>query len=158
MRLLPTLFAALALIPAAAAAQPIGPVAEVVVRLDDELLNRRQVIGEREARILTEALRQAVAAKVGAPTTGGGRLELTIEDARPNRPTQTELAARPGLSAIHSFGVGGAEVTGVYIAPDGRRTPLNYRWYGNDAFMAQAYSEWHEANVAFRRFAQRLAG
>lgn len=147
--------AAIALV---AAAQPIGPVLEIDIRLDDKLLKPRRAIGEREAQILTEALRQAVLAEVGAPAPSGGRLELVIEGARPNRPTRTELAARPGLSPMESFGIGGARVSGVYISPDGDRTALEYRWYGDDLFRARAYSEWHEAREAFRRFARRLAG
>lgn len=157
MRLLTVFFATAALVLPAAAQAGIGPVAQITIALDDDITRKRDVIGERETRILTESLRSAVESRIGGLSAAGGRLELVIEDARPNRPTATELARRPGLSMIHSFSIGGAEISGVYIAPDGARTPVNYRWYGDDIRQARTYSEWHEAERAFRRFADSLA-
>jgi hypothetical protein len=157
MRLTPTLLAIAAVAtPATAAAAPIGPVSTVEIRLGAELTDKDDVIGEREARMLSESLRDNVVRAVGGLSDAGGVLVLTIEDAKPNRPTMTQMRKRPGLSLAESFGIGGAEVTGTYVAPGGEATEVSYRWYESDIRNAQYVGEWHDADKTFRRFADRL--
>ena len=46
------------------------------------------------------------------PTLGGkgdgARIELTITDLKPNRPTMQQTAAKPGLDPLRSISIGGA--------------------------------------------------
>ena len=83
------------------------------------------------------------------------RVELTLVDAKPNRPTFKQLGDTPGLS-MQSFGVGGAEIAGRVIAADGAVQPVSYRWYETD--IRQAYGDWvwSDAQWTFQRFARRL--
>jgi hypothetical protein len=112
--------------------------------------------GVREVNDLADHLRMDVErrlAKTGA--FDGARIELVLEDARPNRPTFKELGDRPGLS-YESFGVGGAQIAGRAIAPDGRVTPLAYKYYESDIRWARRGGTWADAEETFERFAHDL--
>ena len=86
----------------------------------------------------------------------GARIELTISDAKPNRPTFKQMSDTPGLS-MESFGIGGATIDGHVIAADGKMTPVSYRWYESDIRQAYGNWVWHDAEWTFDRFARRLA-
>jgi hypothetical protein len=113
--------------------------------------------GEREARLLTgdlaASIRKALA-RTGAHD--GARIELTLVDVKPNRPTFKQLGDVPGLS-MQSFGVGGAALEGVVTDADGRQTPIAYRWYETDIRQSYAHWVWSDAEFAFDRFARKLA-
>ena len=151
------LAAALSLAAAAPAVAQVGPVSEVRIGFGPKIDERRKVIGEREKALLAKDLRAQIERTVGGFAPGGGVLDVTITDAAPNRPTWTQLQATPGLSYMHSFGLGGAAVEGVYTAPDGARTPVRYSWYETDITFAPFQSDWSDAARSFRRFAERLA-
>jgi hypothetical protein len=83
-------------------------------------------IGKRDLDILAAELRATVERRLPpAPTAGP---DLVIDDARPNRPTPQQMMTTQGLS-MESFGVGGARISGDYVDPAGRRTPIAYSWY-----------------------------
>lgn len=113
--------------------------------------------GAREAAELTADLQTTVEktlARAGAHD--GARIELTLTDAKPNRPTFKQLGDKPGLS-MQSFGVGGAAIEGKIIAADGTETPLSYRWYETDIRQASYNWVWSDAEWTFDRFARKLA-
>ena len=113
--------------------------------------------GVREQALLTDDLRTSVEkqlARTGAHD--GGRIELTITDVKPNRPTFKQLGDTPGLSML-SFGVGGAAIEGRIVAADGTETPVAYRWYESDISEAHGNWVWTDATQTFDRFARRLA-
>jgi len=141
----------------AAYAAGIGPVSQISVAFDQKLLDKQEhVIGAREQARLEKQLRTSVERELGGLDRNGGRLELVIEDAKPNRPTWTEMSYKTGLSYAHSFGIGGAKIKGVYVAPDGSRTPVSYQWYDSDIRNSRFVSEWHDVDRTFDRFARRL--
>ena len=86
----------------------------------------------------------------------GARIELTLVDAVPNRPTFKQLSDTPGLS-FESFGIGGAKIEGQAIAPGGAVTPLKYSYYESDIRQTWANSTWFDAQWTISRFAGRLA-
>ena len=86
----------------------------------------------------------------------GARIELTLVDAVPNRPTFKQLSDKPGLS-FESFGIGGAKIEGHVIAPGGAVTPLKYSWYETDIRQTWGNSTWSDAQWTISRFASRLA-
>ena len=86
----------------------------------------------------------------------GGRVELVLEDAKPNRPTPKEMADRPGLS-FRSFSVGGARITGRTVSFDGKVTPIRYDWYATDITEARHGAVWADAERTFDSFARRLS-
>jgi hypothetical protein len=130
-------------------------VSEVKVAIGPELAKKVDDIGSRDFDILTAELRRSVERKT-PPGPGGGTLNLVIEDAKPNRPTPQQMFKTPGLS-LESFGIGGARISGEYIDPAGKRTPIAYSWYENDIRWARYGSTWHDAENAFDRLADRLA-
>ena len=113
--------------------------------------------GERESRLLTTDLRMSVE-KALARTGGhdGARIEITLTDVKPNRPTFKQLGDTVGLS-MQSFGVGGATLKGRIVAADGTETPIDYRWYETDIAQSVANWVWSDAELTFDRFARRLA-
>jgi hypothetical protein len=113
--------------------------------------------GVRDIDRLAAELRKDVErelARTGA--YDGARIELTLADVQPNRPTFKQLSDTPGLS-YESFGIGGARIEGQAIAPGGAVTPIKYSWYETDIRQARAYATWSDAEWTIGRFADRLA-
>ncbi len=114
--------------------------------------------GLREGEILKADLAHRVELalqRAGAPA--GVVVELTIADAKPNRPTLGQMIDQPGLS-YQSFGIGGATVEGRVLSADGRvLATLKDRWYETDIEQAYGRSTWGDAQFAFDRFARKLA-
>lgn len=162
MRPIALIFAAAAslMATAAAAAAPIGPVSQIDISIGSWLDQKRiDKVDDRDLQYLKDELRQSVQAqlsKTGKLAPSGGRLELVIEDAVANRPTLRELTYYPTLSH-KSFANGGAEITGVYVAPDGSRTPIGYVRQEMDIREARYAYTWRDANRAFDSFATALA-
>jgi hypothetical protein len=113
--------------------------------------------GAREAALLTADLKasveKALARKDAYPDA---RIELTLTDVKPNRPTFKQLGDKPGLS-LDSFGVGGAAIEGRIVAADGSVTPVSYDWYETDIRQAWGNWTWTDAEWTFDRFARHLA-
>jgi hypothetical protein len=155
MRLAASFAAAAVLLSAPAA---LAAPAAVTVSLSPDLQKTfERTYGVREAQELTGDLRAKVQkqlARTGA--YDGGRIELTLTDAKPNRPTFKQMADRPGLS-MESFGVGGAAIEGRIVAADGAERPIAYRWYESDIRQAHGHWTWSDATWTFDRFARSLA-
>ncbi|MFZ5669801.1 MAG: hypothetical protein ACOY4K_09910 [Pseudomonadota bacterium] len=143
----------------AAQAGPLGPVSSVNVIIGGDLADKADRYGQRELDFLAADLQASVEkalARSGDLAMDGGRLDLVIEDALPNRPTLEQMRDNPSLS-YESFGIGGAAVSGVLTTADGRQIPVGYRWYETDIRWTIAASTWHDATLTFDRFASRLA-
>ncbi|MFT4251525.1 MAG: hypothetical protein QM608_03480 [Caulobacter sp.] len=151
------LVAALLALPAAAWAQP-PVVAAVEVTIGPDLAAKADTLGAREFDYLAADLKQTVERRLtqrGALSPAGGQLKLVIDDAAPNRPTPKQLRDKPGLS-LESFGLGGAKISGEYVAADGARTPIRYSWYEDDIRQAAFNLTWTDAETAFERLARRI--
>lgn len=84
-------------------------------------------------------------------------LRITIEDAKPNRPTYNQLSVQPSLS-FKSIGNGGAELEAELIAAGGESLgTMSYRYYETDIRDAQFGGTWGDAHRAFGRFASKAA-
>lgn len=132
--------------------------ASVSVAVDAKLQKTfDKTYGVREAQVLTSDLQSTVEkalAKSGA--YDGARIELTLTDVKPNRPTFKQMGDTPGLSML-SFGIGGAAIEGRIVAADGTTTPITYRWYETDIRESYARWVWSDAELTFDRFARKLA-
>ena len=116
-----------------------------------------KTLGVRDVQSLADDLKREVGRSLARTgVLDGARLELTLVDAKPNRPTMQQLGDRPGLS-YESFSVGGATIEGKAIAVDGTVTPLRYRWYETDIRWARDRTTWADASTAIEQFAHRLA-
>ena len=154
MRLIAFAAAAVLLSAPAALAAPADISISVGPKLQAEF---DKTYGVREGQTLTRELRAKVdreLAKAGA--YDGARIELTITDVKPNRPTYKQLGDTPGLS-LDSFGLGGAAIEGRIVAADGAETPIAYRWYETDIRQVYGNWVWGDATETFDRFARRLA-
>jgi hypothetical protein len=149
--------AALAAAPLASASAAI-PISDVSVKIGGPLAAKSKEYGARELDWLAAELRSDVQRALSAKglTGGGGRLELTIVDAKPNRPTFAQMARTPGLS-MESLSIGGARIEGYEVAPDGARRPVSYEWYETRLQDAVGSVTWSDAETAFERFASGYA-
>ena len=143
---------------ALAATPALAAPAEVTVTIGPKLQKEAvEHLGVRELDRLADDLKRSVERELGRTgVLAGARIELTLVDARPNRPTFKQMADKPGLS-FESFGLGGASIEGKAIAVDGAVTPLKYQWYESDIRWARERVTWGDADTAFGQFARRLA-
>lgn len=143
----------------ATVAQAATPsVASIEVTVGPDLAAKADKLGQREFDYLAAELKRTVErrlAREGGLAPDGGRLNLVIEDATPSRPTSQQLFAKPGLSML-SFGLGGARISGEYVAADGERSPIRYSWYETEIRQAPFNITWSDASTAFSRLARRL--
>ena len=154
MRLIALSAAALLASAQMAFAAPASVSVDVAPKLQSKF---EKTYGVREAALLTADLRKSVETSLAkSGMHDGARIELTLTDVKPNRPTFKQLGDTPGLS-MQSFGIGGAAVTGKVIAADGSETPLAYSWYETDIRNAHANWVWSDAELAFDRLARKLA-
>lgn len=150
------------ILPAALALAVVSPAvaapASVNVAIAPELQKKfDKTYGQREAELLKTDLQRSVEKALERTAAyDGARIELTLSDVKPNRPTFKQLGDTPGLS-MESFGVGGAAIDGKVISADGRETPVSYRWYETDIRQVTGYWVWTDAEWTFDRFARRLA-
>lgn len=144
--------------PAAADRPAPEPSAMVSVTLGEQLREKAvSTYGLAEMEALADELEGEVARELAR--TGvmlGGRVELVLEDAKPNRPTRKEMSDRPGLS-FRSFSVGGASIRGRTVSFDGKVTPVRFDWYATDIADARHGAVWADAERTFDSFARRLS-
>ncbi|MBI1186592.1 MAG: DUF3313 family protein [Alphaproteobacteria bacterium] len=119
--------------------------------------------GEREGDYLREAIERALVralARVGGQVSAspGVRIETTIIDARPNRPTFRQLNDRPGLDFGRSISIGGAELHAVLRGSDGRvLAEVDHRFFEHDIRNVLALTTWGDARRSIDRFARKVA-
>ncbi len=138
-------------------AQTIEPVSyspEFQTALEDDL-------GEREGTYLQETLTRYVTQALAERGVDNRnvRIEMSILNARPNRPTFEQVASTPGLDSFRSISIGGAELEGVVRDANGAVIAnVEHRYYSNDLLTAaQNADTWGDARRAMRRFATKVA-
>lgn len=150
-----TIFAAigaLAILPTAAAT-------EVAVTYSDDFAEElSDNYGEREGETLTEEIIEDLDRAFTKAGVDPARVDVTIIDAKPNRPTFGQLADRPGLDAIRSISLGGMKLSGTAYDADGNIIATQeYGWFENNLQDAIGAGTWSDANRASRRFASKMA-
>jgi len=119
--------------------------------------------GEREGAYLREAIERALVralARVGGQVSpsAGVRIETTIIDARPNRPTFQQLSDQPGLDFGRSISIGGAELHAVLRGADGATlAEVHHRFFEHDIRNVLALTTWGDARRSIDRFARKVA-
>lgn len=143
----------------AAAGAPIAPISQVTVVIGPKLEAKANVYGQRDLDQLADGLRKAVEgalARSGAAGPGGGKLELVLADATPNRPTSKQLGANTDLS-FRSVGIGGATIEGALVLPGGTTRPVRFQYRPVDIRDVHAAGVWSDAYWTFEQFASRAA-
>lgn len=141
-----------------------GPVAIGHVSYSPEFQEKlTDDLGAREGDYLTNRINAAVArslARHGATITPEAPVvvDVTIVDARPNRPTFEQASARPGLDMFRSISLGGAELRGVLRTRDGQTLAEVEHAQGDYTLDDALFSAgtWSEADRAIRRFAEKV--
>ncbi len=125
--------------------------AEFQEKLEDD-------IGVREASVLSDALTRKITSVFAERGIAAEKVVVTIEDARPNRPTMEQVSNKPGLDSMRSISIGGAKLSGIaYDAAGNEIGRFDYRWYETDLGNVIAATTWTDARSTFDKFARRFA-
>lgn len=155
MRITTVAISALASLLMAAPALAVTVEARVSTEFQEKLADD---IGVREGKILTDTLTSKIEKAFDERGVKAERVVVTIEDAKPNRPTMEQVSNKPGLDPIRSVSVGGAHVTGVAYDATGKEIgKIDYDWYESDITNVIAATTWSDARTSFDRFARRFA-
>lgn len=142
-----------------ATAQPyqIGDVA-----IAPEFADRAAEYGQRDIEGLVNDLRLEVDSRLRASGhlagdgETAGRIDLVLVNATPNRPTFTQMGARPGLS-FDSISRGGATLEAIIHDAEGAEIDrVRYSWDSPDIRDSRYKAVWGDARTAIVRFARRL--
>lgn len=114
--------------------------------------------GVREAKVLTSYLTSKIESHFTRQGVKADRVVVTIEDAKPNRPTFEQVSEKPGLDPIRSISLGGAHITGIAYDASGKEIgTLDYDWYETSLENTVASTTWTDARWSIDRFARRFA-
>jgi hypothetical protein len=114
--------------------------------------------GVREAKVLSNYLVSKIEGHFARQGVQADRVVVTIEDAKPNRPTFHQVSSRPGLDPIRSISIGGAHLTGIAYDASGKEIgALDYDWYETSLENTMTSTTWTDARWTFDRFARRFA-
>jgi len=132
---------------------------EVAVTYSDDFAEElSENYGEREGETLTEEIVEDLDrafAKVGVDPA---RVDITIVNAKPNRPTLEQMSARPGLDSFRSISLGGMELVGTAYDTDGNvLATQEYGWFENNLRDVVGSGVWTDAKRASSRFAKKMA-
>lgn len=109
--------------------------------------------GDRERDTIRDMLQTSLTRALGSQVA---RVDVTINDIVPNRPTFKQLGDRPGLS-FQSYGIGGADMSGkAFDAAGNLLGEVTYDWYG-DITWAETSWTWTDADRAIHQFSRQLA-
>jgi len=138
----------------AAAAQPSA----VVVTVSPDFTKTAEELGPREVQQQVDDLTARVTRVLTERhALDGARIELTITDLKPNRPTMQQTVAKPGLDPLRSISIGGAAIEGTVTTASGEVHPVKYDYYSNNLTDVRGYATWQDAGTAFNRLARNLA-
>lgn len=146
------------LIAAALCAVPFAAATEVNVSYSDEFAEKlTEDLGEKEGVYLSKKLTTFVTKELEKSGQNVERVDIVIEDAKPNKPTFEQLKNTPGLDFARSISVGGLEVSAAAFDENGNEvTSLEYDWFEHDIRFAGP-TTWFDAKTAARRFAKKLS-
>jgi hypothetical protein len=155
MRITTVAISALASLLLAAPALAVTVEARVSTEFQEKLADD---FGVREGKVLTDTLTSKIEKTFAERGVKAERVVVTIEDAKPNRPTREQVSSKPGLDPIRSVSVGGAHVTGIAYDASGKEIgKFDYDWYESDITNVIAATTWTDARTSFDRFARRFA-
>ncbi len=132
---------------------------EVAVTYSDDFADElADNYGEREGETLTEEIIEDLNRAFRKAGVNPARVDVTIVNAKPNRPTMEQLTQRPGLDAFRSISLGGMELVGTAYDADGNIIATQeYGWFENDLRDVVGSGTWTDAKRSSRRFATKLA-
>ena len=135
---------------------PAAMAAEINVTFAPEFAEKlSEDYGEKEGEYLAGQVRKDLERAIAKEGIDAARIEVTILDAKPSRPTFKQAGDTPGLDVFRSVSVGGMKLEAVtYDASGAASEPFAYKWYENDIRQA-GITTWQDARRASSRFASR---
>lgn len=126
------------------------------IRFGPELTEKAEEYGERELEYLAGEMREDLERELaGLLGENGLRLEVTILDATPNRPTMQQMADR-GLD-MSSISIGGASLEARLLDTEGNELEsFSYSWRSHNIRDVVGYTRWTDARRAMDRFANDI--
>jgi hypothetical protein len=137
---------------------PAAMAAEINVSFAPEFAEKlAEDYGEKEGEYLADRVRKDLQDALAKEGIDAERIEVTILDAKPSRPTFKQAGDTPGLDVFRSVSVGGMKLEAVaYDASGSASEPFAYKWYENDIRQA-GITTWQDARRASSRFANNYA-
>lgn len=112
-----------------------------------------RLVERLEKRMMQRLEKEGVTVDENSPNV----LRITLDDARPNRPTFEQLSKRSNLSR-NSVSTGGASFVAEVIANNGEaQGDISYAWYESSLCNGTVSSTWSDSNRAIDRFARKTA-
>ena len=141
------------------AISPFASATEISVdfgpKIDEEW---KDTYGERELEYLSEDVREDLERALEKREAAVERVQVTILDAKPNRPTFKQLGDKPGLDFSRSVSLGGMALKGEAFDAEGNVLHAEeYSWFENDIRQSAHRATWSDATRASNRFAARFA-
>jgi hypothetical protein len=132
--------------------------AEIVVKYSEDFAETlAKDYGEREGEFLTSRVERDLARALSRAGADVSRVEVTIVDAKPSRPTFKQAGDRPGLDMFRSVSLGGMDLEATAFNAAGEPVgTMAYDWYEWD-IRNTGFSTWYDASRASDRFARRFA-
>ena len=137
---------------------PVAAATEVAVSYSEDFAEElADNYGEREGAVLTDDIVDDLTRAFERAGIEPAKVDVTIVDAKPNRPTFEQLGAQPGLDPIRSISIGGMELIGTVYDADGNVIATEeYGWFENNIDDVFGAGTWNDSNRASRQFARRL--
>ncbi|MAN45729.1 MAG: hypothetical protein CMF04_05910 [Hyphomonas sp.] len=138
-------------------AAPVALAGEINVSYDPEFAEKLQdEYGAREGEYLTHEIQEDLTRQLSKAKLDIPRIDVTILDAKPNKPTFKQLGDTPGLDYSASKSIGGMKLSAVAYDADGNPTgDLTYKWYETDIRLA-GISTWQDAQRASDKFSRKF--
>lgn len=137
---------------------PAAHAAEINVSFAPEFSEKlTEDYGVKEGEYLSERVRSDLEEALAKQGKDAARIDVTILDAKPSRPTFKQGLDKPGLDMFDSVSIGGMKLQAVaYDASGAASEPFEYKWFENDIRDA-GLTTWQDARRASSRFATRFA-
>ena len=151
MKLVPIAALALILSPAAFAA-------EINVSMSDDFQTKLEDdYGTREGDYLAKEVKDDMTRELEKAGVDVAKIDVTIVDAKPSKPTFKQLGDTPGLDYGSSISIGGMKLSAVAYDADGTETnTFEYSWYEHD-IRQTGITTWYDAGKASNWFARNFA-
>ena len=115
--------------------------------------------GLKEGELLSDKIKSDLEVQFNKRDLAPARVDITIVDAQPNRPTFKQLTDRQGLDFSRSISLGDMDLQAEAFNAEGESLgSLDYNYRGiQDIRFLQGVGVWHDARRSSDRFARKFA-
>lgn len=138
---------------------PVAMAADIEVSYSADFQEKLQDdYGAREGDRLVRDVREDLERELKKANADAARIIVTINDAKPNRPTMQQMTDKPGLDMLRSKSLGGMDLSGIAYDASGQAVAnVDYDWFETSLENVVATGVWGDAHRASSRFARKFA-